>query len=68
MGQNLDEIVADLPKERQERVRARYLELKQEVEGLRELRRLAGTACPDNARAVQPGYIERRRQVQATDQ
>jgi MSHA biogenesis protein MshP len=23
-------------------------------------------ACPDNARAVQPGYIERRRQVQAT--
>ena len=25
-------------------------------------------ACPDNARAVQPGYIERRRQVQATDQ
>lgn len=26
------------------------------------------SACPDNARAVQPGYIERRRQVQATDQ
>jgi MSHA biogenesis protein MshP len=24
------------------------------------------SACPDNARAVQPGYIERRRQVQAT--
>jgi MSHA biogenesis protein MshP len=23
------------------------------------------SACPDNARAVQPGYIERRRQVQA---
>lgn len=44
MGQNLDEIVADLPQERQERVRARYLELKQEVEGLRELRRLAGKA------------------------
>lgn len=26
------------------------------------------SACPDNTRAVQPGYIERRRQVQATDQ
>jgi MSHA biogenesis protein MshP len=24
------------------------------------------SACPDNTRAVQPGYIERRRQVQAT--
>lgn len=26
------------------------------------------SACPDNARAVQPGYIERRRQVQASQQ
>lgn len=25
----------------------------------------SASACPDNARAVQPGYIERRRQVQA---
>ncbi|MEX8495147.1 MSHA biogenesis protein MshP [Sphaerotilus sp.] len=24
------------------------------------------TSCPDNAHAMQPGYIERRRQVQAT--
>jgi MSHA biogenesis protein MshP len=26
----------------------------------------SSSACPDNTRAVQPGYIERRRQVQAT--
>ena len=26
----------------------------------------SASACPDNTRAVQPGYIERRRQVQAT--
>jgi MSHA biogenesis protein MshP len=27
----------------------------------------AATACPDNTRATTPGYVERRRQVQATD-
>jgi MSHA biogenesis protein MshP len=25
------------------------------------------TSCPDNTRATSPGYVERRRQVQATD-
>ncbi len=25
------------------------------------------TTCPDNARAVTPGYVERRRQVQLSD-
>ena len=28
----------------------------------------APTTCPDNTRATQPTYVERRRQVQATDQ
>jgi MSHA biogenesis protein MshP len=27
----------------------------------------AGATCPDNTRATTPGYVERRRQVQATD-
>ena len=44
MGRSLEEIVAELPDERRERVEARYLQLRQEIEGLRELRRLAGKA------------------------
>ena len=37
-------MLADLPPERQAGVEARYQELKQEVEGLRELRQIAGKA------------------------
>jgi hypothetical protein len=44
MGRSLDEIVGELPRERQGRVRSRHRELSREVEGLRELRRLAGKA------------------------
>ncbi len=44
MGRSLDEIIAELPRDRQERVHARYRELKEDVEGLRELRRIAGKA------------------------
>jgi len=44
MGRSLDDIIAELPRERQERVQARHQALRQEVEGLRELRRLAGKA------------------------
>jgi DNA-binding XRE family transcriptional regulator len=49
MGRNLSQIIADLPAERQERIDARYQELKQEVEGLRELRQIAGKAQADVA-------------------
>ena len=49
MGRNLDDVIAELPRERQQRVQARYRELKQELEGLRELRRLAGKAQADIA-------------------
>jgi hypothetical protein len=42
MGRSLDEIIAELPPERQQAIEARYQELKQEVEGLRELRQIAG--------------------------
>jgi DNA-binding XRE family transcriptional regulator len=52
MGRNLNEIIAELPPERQERIEARYLELKQEVEGLRELRQIAGKAQADIAAAL----------------
>ncbi len=44
MGRSLDQILGKLPRERRERVEARYQELRQEVEGLRELRQIAGKA------------------------
>ncbi len=42
MARSLNDMLADLSPERQAGVEARYQELKQEVEGLRELRQLAG--------------------------
>ena len=44
MGRSLDEVIAALPLERQERIEARYRELKQDVESLRELRGIASKA------------------------
>jgi predicted XRE-type DNA-binding protein len=52
VGRTLDQIIAKLPPERRERVEARYRELKQEVEGLRELRELAGKAQVEVASAL----------------
>src|SRR3546814_7753915 len=52
MGRNLDEIIAEMPPERQADVEARYQVLKQEVEGLRELRLIAGKAQADIATAL----------------
>lgn len=52
MGRTLDQIISELPLERQRRIEKRYHELKQEVEGLRELRRLAGKAQADVASAL----------------
>ncbi len=52
MGRTLDQVIAELPPERRERVEARYHELKGEVEGLRELRELAGKAQADVASAL----------------
>ena len=52
MGRTLDEVVAALPAERRERVDQRFLELKDEVEGLAELRRAAGKAQVDIAAAL----------------
>jgi len=52
MGRTLDQVIAELPPERRERVDARYQELKQEVEGLRQLREIAGKAQLDVAGAL----------------
>ncbi len=49
MGRNLNQIIAELPPERQERIEAHYQELKQDVESLRELRQIAGKAQADIA-------------------
>lgn len=52
MGRSLSEVIAGLPAEEQEAIEARYRELKQEVEGLRELRRIAGKAQAEIATAL----------------
>jgi DNA-binding XRE family transcriptional regulator len=52
MGRNLNQIIPELPPERRQRSEARYQELKQEVESLRELRQIAGKAQLDIATAL----------------
>ena len=52
MGRNLNQIIADLPPERQAKIDARYRELRDEVEGLRELRQVAGKVQADIASAL----------------
>ncbi|HEY9216302.1 MAG TPA: XRE family transcriptional regulator [Ancylobacter sp.] len=52
MGRSLDEVVAALPEARRVRVEARAEELRDEVESLSELRRLAGKAQIEIAAAL----------------
>src|SRR5277367_2182035 len=52
MVQSLNDMLADLPPDRQAGVEARYQELKQEIEGLRELRQIAGKAQLEIAEAL----------------
>ncbi len=52
MGRTLDRVMADLPGDRRARIVRRYRELKAELEGLRELRELAGKAQADVASAL----------------
>jgi predicted XRE-type DNA-binding protein len=52
MGRSLDQVIADLPPERRNGVEARYQELKREIEGLRELREIAGKAQVEIAAAL----------------
>ena len=52
MGRSITDVIASLPLDQQEQVEARYQELRQEVEGLRELRQIAGKAQEDVAGAL----------------
>lgn len=52
MGRSLDEIIAELPPEQQAAIEERHQVQKQEVEGLRELRQIAGKAQADIAFAL----------------
>lgn len=52
MGRNLKQILAGLPPERQARIESRYRELKDEVESLADLRRIAGKLQADIATAL----------------
>jgi hypothetical protein len=50
MGRTLDQVIAELPPDRRERVEARYEELRREVEGLAG-KAQAGSAPPSGARS-----------------
>jgi len=52
MGRTLGEMINTLPKQRRERIDARYRELRDDVEGLRELRKVAGKVQADIAAAL----------------
>lgn len=52
MARSLNDIIAALPVDEQEAIEARYQELKQEVESLRELRLIAGKVQEDIAIAL----------------
>jgi predicted XRE-type DNA-binding protein len=52
VGRTIDQVIAELPPERREQVDARYQELKQEVEGLRELREITGKVQLEIATAL----------------
>lgn len=52
MGRSIGQVIASLPHGQQEQIEARYDDLQQEVEGLRELRQIAGKAQEDVATAL----------------
>lgn len=52
MGRTLDQVIDALPEERRQRVEARFQDLKDEVESLRELRRVTGRAQADIANTL----------------
>src|SRR5580704_17906614 len=66
MGRTLSEMIDALPKQRRERIDARYLELRDDVESLRQLRKVAGKAQADIAAALkitQPSVSKIERQA-----
>jgi DNA-binding XRE family transcriptional regulator len=66
MGRTMEEVIAALPKDSQERIDAQYHEVKQDVESLRQLRKVAGKAQADIAAALkikQPSVSKIERQA-----
>lgn len=62
----MNEIIAALPPEEQAEIDARYQDMKQDVEGLRELRQIAGKAQAEIAYALnikQPSVSQIERQT-----
>jgi hypothetical protein len=52
MGRNLNQTIGEFAPERQERIEARYQELKQGVESLREPQQISGQAQSDIAKTL----------------
>lgn len=52
MGRSLTDVIASLPQDQQAEIETRYQQMRQEVEGLRELRQIAGKAQEDIATAL----------------
>jgi len=66
MGRTMNEVMAGLPKERQERIRARAAELSREIEGLKALRQLANRSQEQIAQRLgikQPSVLKIERQT-----
>ncbi|CAO4132626.1 XRE family transcriptional regulator [Methylorubrum extorquens] len=66
MGRSLNDVIAALPPEEQATIETGYQDLKQEVEGLRELRQIAGKAQAEIASALnikQPSVSQIERQT-----
>lgn len=66
MGRTLDEVMASLPQERQDSIRARAAEMLAEVEGLKALRKLAARSQEQIAQSLgikQPGIVKIERQT-----
>lgn len=66
MGRTMNEVMAGLPKERQERIRARAAELSREIEGLKALRQLADRSQEQIAQSLgikQPSVLKIERQT-----
>jgi hypothetical protein len=66
MGRTLGEVIDALPKQRRARIDARYREIKEDVESLRELRKAAGKAQAEIAATLkikQPSVSKIERQT-----
>jgi DNA-binding XRE family transcriptional regulator len=66
LGRSLDEVIAAMPPERQDRIKARSAELHAEVEGLKALRKLAERTQEQIAQSLgvkQPAIVKIERQA-----